>query len=169
MKGPAAVAFHDHDDQQLLWDQRGSGGRGRWVNSQITFQNWTTAGFSPTNRTAQTLKCVQPLFLFYGFIFIFIFLCLCLWLCFYVSTCSFPCLYSEALPGCTVPRQAELRGNPITPPSARARAAPRGAGRFGLASRPDATTELFWVDLFMADPKADFKPSMVQHLRSCSA
>ena len=50
--GPGHVAFHDHDDQMLLWD----GPRNRWVASQITFQNWTTAGYLPANTTAQSLK-----------------------------------------------------------------------------------------------------------------
>jgi hypothetical protein len=50
--GPPRVTFHDHDDQQLLWDAP----RSRWVDSQITFQNWTTAGFAPPNATQQTKK-----------------------------------------------------------------------------------------------------------------
>ena len=42
--GSADVAYHDHDDQQLIYDAP----RDRWVVSQITFQNYTTPGFSPT-------------------------------------------------------------------------------------------------------------------------
>ena len=42
--GSVAVAYHDHDDQQLIYDAP----RDRWVVSQITFQNYTTPGFTPT-------------------------------------------------------------------------------------------------------------------------
>ena len=42
---PAAFAFVDHDDQQLLWDAA----RDRWVAFQIMFQHYATPGFQPTN------------------------------------------------------------------------------------------------------------------------
>jgi hypothetical protein len=47
-----SFAFNDHDDQQLLWDSQ----RERFVISQVTFQNVTTPGYTPTDPSRQTMK-----------------------------------------------------------------------------------------------------------------
>ena len=53
--------WYDHDDVHLIYDEA----RARWVDYQISFQNWKTAGFAPRevecNRAVSPASCTQTL------------------------------------------------------------------------------------------------------------